>query len=50
MDLREVLKEQIKILADYNAKSSGVDPEQVRKNAETIISLANVIHLHPWGK
>ncbi|MBS4535173.1 hypothetical protein GOQ29_06005 [Clostridium sp. D2Q-14] len=37
MDYKKILEEQIKLLVEENEKS--VDPEQARKNVETIFNL-----------
>lgn len=39
MDLRKILEKQIRLLDEINENLKEVDPEQVRKNTETINNL-----------
>lgn len=34
----EVIREQIKLLADWNKENIKLNPEQVRKNVETVLA------------
>lgn len=40
----DLLEEQIKLLTEWNKASINIEPEQVRKNIETILSVANYLH------
>ncbi len=39
----ELLKTQIKILSDWNESNGKCEPEQARKNAETMIQIVSYI-------
>lgn len=36
--MSDILKKQIKLLADWNAEHIKTDPEQVRKNIDTLVN------------
>lgn len=43
MELRKILEKQIELLDEINESLKEVDPEQVRKNIETIIELVTTL-------
>lgn len=47
MKVKQLLEEQIEILADWNKKHVEEEPEQARKNSETLCMAISLLLAHP---